>query len=66
MHMCECALRGQKRVLDPLELEFQAYVSQLAWVLRSKLYFSCLSSKSYELLKHLSSPKIQFLHVGYI
>lgn len=22
MYMCECALRGQKTVLDPLELEF--------------------------------------------
>lgn len=43
--LCVCehefsAYRGQKRVMDTLELEFQAVVSLSTWVLRIKLGFS--------------------------
>lgn len=36
--ICECrCLRGQKRACDPLELELQAIVSCLTWVLGTEL-----------------------------
>ena len=37
MHMSIEDLKGQKRALDPLELELQTAVSCLAWVLGTEL-----------------------------
>ena len=36
-HVSASACRIQERVLDPLELELQAVVSHLMWVLRTEL-----------------------------
>lgn len=45
------ACRGQKMVLDPLQLEFQAVVSHSTWVL----------GKSLQSLSHPSSPMTTIL-----
>ena len=36
-HMCRVAYRGQREVWGPVELELQAVVSHLTWVLGTKL-----------------------------
>lgn len=52
MHFVMKCLRMAKKVLDSLELEFQALVSQLLWVLEIKLRFFARAI--------LPAPKITF------
>jgi hypothetical protein len=57
--VCVCvyapSARGDQKVaLDPFDLELQAVVSYLGWVLRSKPGFSVKSSTAHEFLPALS------------
>lgn len=40
MCMSAVAHGGQKRAVDPFELELQVVISQLTWVLRTGLWYS--------------------------
>lgn len=53
IHVSACALGGQKRVPDPPELELQAVVSHLTWVLRTILR---VSAEEESILCHLCNP----------
>lgn len=46
LHMCANACRGQNRVLNPLELELQAIICHLMWVLGTKLQSSARALNS--------------------
>lgn len=47
--------KGQKKLSDPLEVEFQTMVSCLSWKLGTKLWFSAKAASVLKPLKHLSS-----------
>lgn len=42
--MCTGAHGGEKRALDPLELESQAVVSHPTWMLKTKLWCSAVAA----------------------
>lgn len=47
MHVSDSVVRGQKRVLDSLELVLQVVVSHLMWVLGIKLRSSARAALNY-------------------
>lgn len=60
--MCVCTKGGQKRVLDPVDLELQAFVSHLIWMQRTELRPSgravCVL-----LVSHFSSPHLLLIYL---
>ena len=54
-HEHKCLQKLEERALDPLELELQAVVSHLLWLLEVKL-LSCKSAMHSELQSHPPAP----------
>lgn len=53
-HVCMGTWGGQKRVLDPMQLELQGAMSHLTWVLETKLMSSEKEESSLNYWAHLS------------